>query len=105
MSSPLAGAEMMTFFAPAVMWPLAFSASVNRPVRLDHVVDAQLLPRQGGRAFLDGEALDLVAVDDEHIVLGDRGDDFFAVHFAGEFALRGVVFHAGRRGCPPGRGR
>ena len=32
MSSPLAGAEMMTFFAPAAMWPLAFSASVNRPV-------------------------------------------------------------------------
>ena len=23
---------MMTFFAPAVRWPLAFSASVNRPV-------------------------------------------------------------------------
>src|SRR5258706_4946612 len=32
MSSPLAGAVMSTFFAPAVMWPLAFSASVNRPV-------------------------------------------------------------------------
>jgi hypothetical protein len=30
--SPLAGAEMMTFLAPAVMWPLAFSTSVNRPV-------------------------------------------------------------------------
>ena len=42
MSSPLAGAEMMTFFAPAVMWPLAFSASVNRPVRFDHVLDAEL---------------------------------------------------------------
>src|SRR5437764_14940285 len=32
MSSPLAGAEMITFLAPAVRWPLAFSASVNRPV-------------------------------------------------------------------------
>jgi hypothetical protein len=32
MSSPLAGAEMMTFLAPAVMWPRAFSASVKRPV-------------------------------------------------------------------------
>src|SRR5436189_201652 len=31
MSSPLAGAEMMTFRAPAARWPLAFSASVNRP--------------------------------------------------------------------------
>src|SRR6185369_7201490 len=31
-SSPLAGAEMITFFAPAVMWALALSASVKRPV-------------------------------------------------------------------------
>ena len=46
MSSPLAGAEMMTFFAPASMWPLAFSASVKRPVRLDDVIDPQLAPRQ-----------------------------------------------------------
>ena len=32
MSSPLAGALMMTFFAPAVMWAAAFSALVKRPV-------------------------------------------------------------------------
>src|SRR5205807_2977624 len=32
MSSPLAGAEMMTLRAPAWRWPRAFSASVNRPV-------------------------------------------------------------------------
>ena len=32
MSSPLAGAVISTFLAPAVRWPLAFSASVNRPV-------------------------------------------------------------------------
>ena len=32
MSSFLAGAEMMTFLAPAAMWPLHFSASVNSPV-------------------------------------------------------------------------
>src|ERR1700722_19538707 len=32
MSSPFAGAEMMTLRAPALRWPLAFSASVNRPV-------------------------------------------------------------------------
>ena len=31
-SSFFAGAEMMTFFAPASMWPLALVASVNRPV-------------------------------------------------------------------------
>src|SRR5688572_27244354 len=32
MSSFLAGAEMITFFAPAAMCALAFSASVKRPV-------------------------------------------------------------------------
>ena len=32
MSSFLAGAEMMTFLAPAWMCAAAFSASVNRPV-------------------------------------------------------------------------
>ena len=32
MSSPLAGALMMTFFAPASMWARAFSASVKMPV-------------------------------------------------------------------------
>ena len=32
MSSPFAGAEMITFFAPAARCPLAFSPSVNRPV-------------------------------------------------------------------------
>ena len=31
-SSPLAGALMMTFFAPASRWALAFVASVKRPV-------------------------------------------------------------------------
>ena len=31
-TSPLPGAEMMTFLAPAARWPLAFSESVNRPV-------------------------------------------------------------------------
>ena len=51
MSSPLAGAEMMTFLAPAVMCPLAFSASVNRPVRLDDDIDAELLPGQLGRVL------------------------------------------------------
>src|SRR3989344_6846132 len=31
-SSPLAGALMMTFLAPASMWALALAGSVNRPV-------------------------------------------------------------------------
>ncbi len=32
MSSPFAGALMITFFAPAVMWARALSASVKMPV-------------------------------------------------------------------------
>src|SRR3972149_2822259 len=32
MSSSLAGADMMTFFAPAVRWAAALSLFVNRPV-------------------------------------------------------------------------
>src|SRR5262245_11219468 len=31
-SSPFAGAEMITFFAPAARWAFALSASVKRPV-------------------------------------------------------------------------
>ena len=91
MSSSLAGAEMMTFFAPAAMWPLAFAASVKRPVDLDDVLDAQLLPRQRGRAFLDRQALDLVAVDDEHVVLCGRGRISSLPTLPVELALRGVV--------------
>ncbi len=41
--------------------------------RFDDVLDAELLPGQRGGAFLDGQALDLVAVDDQHVVLGDAG--------------------------------
>merc|ERR1740120_262168 len=32
LSAPLPGAEMITFLAPASMWPLAFSYSTKRPV-------------------------------------------------------------------------
>ena len=31
-TSPLPGAEMITFLAPAAKWPFAFSESVNKPV-------------------------------------------------------------------------
>ena len=31
-TSPLPGAEIITFLAPAARWPLAFSESVKRPV-------------------------------------------------------------------------
>ena len=69
MSSPLAGAEMITFFAPAVRCPLAFSASVNRPVHSMTISTPSRLPRQLGRR-LGGDDLHLVAVDDQHVVFG-----------------------------------
>ena len=59
--------------------------------RLDDDVDAQRLPGQRGRAFLDGQALDLVAVDDQHVVLGDVGADFSLRDGAGETALGRIV--------------
>ena len=37
---------MMTFFAPAAMWPLAFSASVNRPVDSITMSTPSCFPRQ-----------------------------------------------------------
>ena len=72
MSSPFAGAEMMTFFAPAVDVTLGLLRLGEQAGRFDDVLDAEFLPRQRGRAFLDGQALDLVAVDDEDVVLGAR---------------------------------
>ena len=65
MSSPFAGAEMITFFAPPAMWPCAFVRVGEAARRLEHDVDAEVLPRQLRRILL-GEHLDLVAVD------GDR---------------------------------
>ena len=50
MSSSLAGAEMITFFAPAVMWPFGLVRLGEEAGGLDHDVDAERLPRQLGRA-------------------------------------------------------
>ena len=55
-SSPLAGAEMMTFFAPASMCALALSASVKRPV--DSITYSTPRLRQGSSAgFLTARTL------------------------------------------------
>jgi hypothetical protein len=72
-TSPLAGALMITFFAPASRWPLALTSSVNRPVLSMHVVDAERLPRQILGLARGHHALDLVAVDDERVRLGGVG--------------------------------
>ena len=58
MSSPFAGAEMMTFFAPPPsMCARAFAASVKSPVDSIDDVDAEILPRQFAGIAL-GEHLD-----------------------------------------------
>ena len=88
--SPLAGAEMMTFFAPAVMWPLAFSTSVNRPVDSITRSTPMRFPRQFRRR-LGADDLDFLAVDDEHVVLGLVGGGFLRADRAVETALDGVV--------------
>ena len=73
MSSPFAGAEMITFFAPAVEMALGLLGFGEQAGGFDDDIDAEFLPRQRGGAFLDGEALDLVAVDHQHVVFGGSG--------------------------------
>ena len=50
--------------------PLGLGGIGEQAGRFDHDVDAERFPRQRGRAFLDGQALDLVPVDHQHVVLG-----------------------------------
>ena len=73
------------------MWPLAFSASVNRPVRFDDDIDAELLPRQRGGPFLDGEALDLGPLTTSMSSSASIRRRLLAVDLALEPALRRVV--------------
>ena len=68
MSSSLAGAEMMTFLAPASRWPCALARVGEDAGGLDDDVDAQVTPGQRGRAFLDLQRLDLGAADDDRVV-------------------------------------
>ena len=61
--------------------------------RLDHDIDSEVLPGKGGGAFLHGEALDLVAVHDEGVVLFQGRGGFLAVDLTLEDALGGIVLH------------
>jgi len=40
---------------------------------LKHDIDIEIFPRKCGRAFFDGKALDLVAINDERVVLSRFG--------------------------------
>ena len=67
MSSPFAGALMITFLAPASMWARAFVGVGEEAGRLEDDVDAEVAPRQRRRVLLL-EDLDLAAVDDQRVV-------------------------------------
>ena len=68
MSSSDAGAEMMTFLAPAVRCLAASLRFVKKPGRLEHDVDAEVAPSEvRGVALLHD--LDRLAVDDEAVVV------------------------------------
>ena len=68
MSSSVAGAEMMTFLAPASRWPLALRGLGEDAGGLDDDVDAEVTPGQRRRALLDLEGLDLGVADDDGVV-------------------------------------
>src|SRR5207245_1191602 len=67
MSSPLAGAEMTTFFAPAARC-LSASGRSEPAGTLEHEVHAQRLPREL-LGLLDRRHFDRLAVDDQRIAL------------------------------------
>ena len=91
MSSSLAGALMMTFFAPASMCAPALAASVKMPV-LSRTMSTPRSPHgRFGRVAL-GEDLDLVAVDDDRRV---AGPDVARVRAVGRVALEQEGVHLG----------
>jgi len=51
-SSPVAGAEITLFFAPAVRWAAALSLSVKKPVTLQYYVYIVLFPWNSSRTLL-----------------------------------------------------
>ena len=71
MSSPLAGAEMMTFFAPACEVGLGFCCVGEQARALDDDFHPLVVPGDLGGVAV-GEAPDGLAVDDEPVFpLGD----------------------------------
>jgi len=69
---PLPGAERITFFAPAAR-SRGLLVIVEQARRLDHVLGAELLPRELARVLGRHDAPHLVAADDEYVVRLGRG--------------------------------
>ncbi len=92
MSSPFAGALMMTFLAPAERCALAFSASVKMPV--DSTTTSTPRSRHGqGRRVLHLEAADDPAVDDDRVA---RMLDDAVVRAVRRIVLEQQGVHVGR---------
>ena len=51
-----------------VEMPLRLGCLREKPGRFDHNVDSKIFPRHGRRPLPDCKALDLVAVDDQHVI-------------------------------------
>ena len=69
MSGPVAGAVMITFFAPAARCLAASSRLVNLPVDSKTTSTPEIFPRQL-RRVLDGQHLEVVAVDRDAVAPG-----------------------------------
>ena len=93
LTSPLPGAEMMTFLAPAVRWRLGLFAVGEEAGGFDDDVHAERLPRQRGEILHRADAFDLVAVDDEDVGFFERGIALFRGHGVLELAVDGIIFH------------
>ena len=82
---------MMTFLAPAVMMALGLLHVGEQAGGFNHQFHAQRLPRQfGGR--LGADHLDILAIDDNHVVFGLVGGGFLGADRAFEAALDGIIF-------------
>ena len=77
-STPLPGAEISTFLAPASICFWHARAIGEEAGAFEHDVDAQFRVRQIGRIALGGDA-DALAVDDEVVALGRDRAGIFAV--------------------------
>jgi hypothetical protein len=75
------------FLGAGFNMPLSFLRIREKACRFHDIFDAQLLPRQRGRPFLDSQALDLMAIDDEGIIFRDARAGLFAADGAAELAL------------------
>jgi hypothetical protein len=82
----------MTFFAPASRCPLAFAASVNRPVHSITISTPSSFHGSAAGPSRTARHLILWPPTTKRVVFSERLVGFFAPDGVGKFALRGVVF-------------